>query len=94
MIEVRAYVKIAGPAAAAALRRILQQLVLIDAGVDLELDAHLADLGGRLRRIAGHAGILRTAPRLDLILADAGRTDEQHLRRVADAGMAADVSSS
>jgi len=42
-------------AAAAALRRVLQRLVLVDAGVHLELDPHLADLGGRLRRIARHA---------------------------------------
>src|SRR5262245_14588276 len=80
----------AAPAASAARRRILEQLVLVDAGVHFELDAHLADVGRRLRRIAGDAGVLRTAPRLDLVLADAGRTDEQHLRGVADAGVAAD----
>jgi hypothetical protein len=41
--------------------------------------------GGRFRRIAGHAGVLRATPRLDLILADSGRLDEQHLRGVGDA---------
>src|SRR5262245_15275786 len=80
----------AAPAAAAALRRILEQLVLTDAGVHLELDAHLADVRRRLCRIARHPGVLRPAPRLDLIFADTGRPDEEHLRRVADAGVAAD----
>ena len=41
------------PLAAPALR-ILERLVLVDAGVHLELDAHLADVGGCLRRIARH----------------------------------------
>src|SRR5918993_147184 len=65
--------------AAARPRRVLQRAVLIERGIHLELDAHLADLGRRLRRIAGNAGICRPSPRLDLILANPRRPHVQHL---------------
>ncbi len=54
-------------ASSPASRRALEQFVLIDAGVDLELDAHLADFGRCLRWIARDARVLRTSPRFDLI---------------------------
>src|SRR6185436_19020545 len=37
-------------AASATLRRVLQRFVLIETGVHFELDAHLADVRGRLHR--------------------------------------------
>src|SRR5262245_45155408 len=79
----------AGAAAAATLRRILQGLVLIEAGIDLEFNAHLADFRSCFRRITRDAGIGRAAPRFDLIRTDSGGPNEEHLRRIGDAGMAA-----
>src|SRR5262245_56354199 len=76
-------------ATAATLRRVLQGLVLIEAGIDFELNTHFADLKCSFRRVTGNAGVRRSSPRFDLILADARRTNEKHLRRIGDAGVAA-----